>query len=341
MCSQPQLMLARFSLSFRNEKSLRLPDYAGSAWRGVFGHALKKLACVTREPQCANCMLYRTCLYPYIFETPVDPALGVMRKYPHAPHPFVLAPGPQRGVLPPGQDIHLGLTLFGRGLAQLPYVIYALNQAGQRGLTKARIPLALQTVQQQDANGTWQTIYTPQAELTPLTGVLPAMPECPPGSVRISVHSPLRLRVDNELVGPDKLCFAMLFSALLRRLSMLSVFHGDQALETDFAALTQAAQNISILRSALHWQDQTRYSSRQQTTLPLGGIKGWLELDGAQLQPFWPYLWLGQWTHVGKGASMGLGRYQITADKLAGPDFLPATFNTAQELSSIGSVSCE
>jgi len=46
----------------------------------------------------------------------------------------------------------------------------------------------------------------------------------------------------------------------------------------------------------------------------MGGLIGEIELDGADLEPFWPYLWLGQWTHAGKGAVMGLGRYRFTMD---------------------------
>jgi len=45
--------------------------------------------------------------------------------------------------------------------------------------------------------------------------------------------------------------------------------------------------------------------------VPMGGLIGEVELDGAGLESFWPYLWLGQWTHAGKGAVMGLGGYRI------------------------------
>lgn len=38
---------------------------------------------------------------------------------------------------------------------------------------------------------------------------------------------------------------------------------------------------------------------------------GTIELAGDGLEPFWPYLWLGQWTHAGKGVVMGLGGYRI------------------------------
>jgi len=42
----------------------------------------------------------------------------------------------------------------------------------------------------------------------------------------------------------------------------------------------------------------------------------WAGLVGAavyqgDLKPFWPYLVFGQWTHVGKGATFGLGGYRL------------------------------
>jgi hypothetical protein len=73
MCDAPApatpplpLPVARYRLTFRAVDDLRLPAYAGSAWRGAFGHALKRLVCVTREPACPPCLLYRSCAYPYV-----------------------------------------------------------------------------------------------------------------------------------------------------------------------------------------------------------------------------------------------------------------------------------
>ena len=50
---------ARYRLEFTTERPIHLPEYAGSALRGAFGHALKHIACVTRERDCANCALYQ------------------------------------------------------------------------------------------------------------------------------------------------------------------------------------------------------------------------------------------------------------------------------------------
>ncbi|MGH8476072.1 MAG: hypothetical protein ACRER2_09940 [Methylococcales bacterium] len=59
----------------------------------------------------------------------------------------------------------------------------------------------------------------------------------------------------DKLVTPKNFRFRDLFSALLRRVSMLSYFHGESAFETDFAGLTAAAESIPILAKDLRWQD--------------------------------------------------------------------------------------
>jgi hypothetical protein len=98
---------------------------------------------------------------------------------------------------------------------------------------------------------------------------------------------------------------------LVRRLSLLSAYHGHERLAVDFKALrTQAqalvAQDIEFKRFA--W---TRYSSRQQCFIDMDGLLGGFSLSGEAWQVFWPWLWWGQWVHVGKGAVMGQGQYQL------------------------------
>lgn len=306
----PDLPLARYRLHFETADPVRFPDYAGSAWRGIFGRTLKRLVCVTREPVCADCLLYRSCVYPYIFETPPDPEVGKLRKYTAAPHPFVLAPGPEAsGVLSAGAVSTLDITLFGHGNRYLPYVVHALDQAGRQGIGKQRGRLVLQRIEQHHQES-WQAIYAESGRLAPLPPAAPAIPPCPE-RLTLVLETPLRLKVDGRLSTPERFSFGTLFSNLLRRISLLTAFHTDTPLETDFAGLTRAARAVEVTDAALRWQDWTRYSTRQDTLLQMGGLLGRIILSGAELEPFWPYLWLGQWTHAGKGTSMGLGRYRI------------------------------
>jgi len=147
----------------------------------------------------------------------------------------------------------------------------------------------------------------------PLTSPDPLVPEPPPAPPRLTLEfvTPLRVKRGEHLVRPERFEFHDLFRNLLRRVSLLGYFHSGQELEADFRGLTQAARACPVLARDLHWREWTRYSSRQRTTLEMGGLVGSITLDGVAMGPFWPYLWLGQWTHAGKGTSMGLGRYHL------------------------------
>lgn len=104
---QPQtpfdvLTLAHFAVFLRPEVNLFLPRYQGAAFRGGFGSVVTSLACPTRPVDGLPARLGQRCIYSEVFETPVPPDSPVMRKYPSAPHPFVLTPP-------------LGRRLLGRG----------------------------------------------------------------------------------------------------------------------------------------------------------------------------------------------------------------------------------
>ena len=105
--------------------------------------------------------------------------------------------------------------------------------------------------------------------------------------------------------------FADLFGNVLRRLSLLQSFHTDQALEADFRGLSQAARVVPLREKNLRWEEQARHSSRQNADMSLGGLVGEIRLAGNELADFWPYLWLGQYTHAGRATTLGLGRYRI------------------------------
>jgi hypothetical protein len=306
--NSPVLPLAVFAFHFEVEGVPRLPRYPGSAWRGAFGHALRNTVCVAPGTECPACRLYRSCVYPYLFETPPPPDSTKLRRYPAAPHPFVLRLEPGRTATP----YRLGLILFGRAERSLPEVIRAFEQAGKAGLGAGRQRFELAEVCQaaDPVREDFQPVCRAGGGPRAAAARTPALPACPK-AIEIRLETPLRLKREEHLVTAARFGFADLFASLLRRISLLSHFHTDTPLDVDFAALSRAAREVPIRAPELRWYDWTRYSSRQKATLEMGGLLGRFRLDGADIEPFWPYLWLGQWTHAGKGATMGLGRYRI------------------------------
>jgi hypothetical protein len=236
-----------------------------------------------------------------------------MRKYNAAPQPFVLQ-------MPLAVEQHakaysLQIIVFGHGQRFFPYIVHALKTAGEDGLGGARQIFRLETAEQLFPASDPRQIY-----FDGRLGVLdpPAMTAIPhmPSRIRILIHTPMRIKQDSKNIQGDHFTFAAFFGNLLRRISMLTYFHTDTPLETDFASLMRKSRTVEFAGKKLCWHDWTRYSSRQQTEMKLGGVVGSLELDLNGLEDFWPYLWLGQWAHAGKATSMGMGRYSIETASL-------------------------
>ncbi len=307
------LPVSRYQFIFRAEEDIRLPAYAGSAWRGVFGHGLKRSLCVTKRKDCPGCLLWRNCVYAYLFETPPPQGSAKLRRYPAAPHPFVLEPDEGARVISVGEHLQLGCVLIGRANTQLPYIVQAFRLAGQKGVGQGNGRFSVEKVYQERQLGStdWEVILDRGEELLrSLTIEPPHIPPLPE-SVVIRFRTPLRVQRDGSLIGPEDFAFHDLFRTLLRRLSLLSYFHTNDPWELDFKGLNQASRVVPIRKKRLRWGKWIRYSSRQQTEIQMDGVQGEVVLDGALFESFWPFLWLGQWTHAGKGAVMGLGRYTL------------------------------
>jgi hypothetical protein len=301
----------RYQLRFVVDKPIRLPEFAGSALRGAFGHALRRLACVTRQRHCPSCPLYRTCPYPAVFETP--PPQDSKRVFSQIPNPFVVEPpswGPR--ILREGDELRFSLVLIGQALQQLPLVVLALERALAGGIGPAEGTAQLVTVHAESED---EPIYeAPSGQLRSHGRLLPPPPSAAAvETVTLAFDTPLRIQREGHVLGVRKLSPADLLTTLVRRVALLCEFHLGTPLVADFTALKRAAAAIEGEKD-LEWRDWTRYSARQDQAMTLGGAVGTWTLHG-DLAPFLPFLHLGQWLHVGKNASFGLGRYRSLPSK--------------------------
>lgn len=124
----------------------------------------------------------------------------------------------------------------------------------------------------------------------------------------ISLKTPLRIRFDGQIT--DKLEFHVLLRNLLRRISSLSYFHCSKRLDVDFKGLIEKAVTVKQAQSDIRWYDWKRYSTRQEEWMSLGGIIGSVLYEG-DMSDFMALLRLGEYVHVGKGTSFGLGKYEM------------------------------
>lgn len=306
------LPVSRFRLHFRASRPYGIRGYRGSTWRGVLGGALKRLVCITRERECQACMLFRTCVYTYIFETPEERVSEEGARSEAAPHPFVLDVEPDWGPRTVTGEM-VELTLLGSGTKAWAYVAHALREGAQRGVGAERISLELKGVEQEyEDRGRWADILSRGGKLKVMNAETPRIPEMPP-KARIRLLTPLRIRRENDLVEPERLGFDEFTAAVLRRLALVTRYHSDAMWRMDHAGLRERARLVKVYERKTGWQDWARYSNRQGRKVPMGGVVGEMTVSMEGLEELWPLLWIGQWVHAGKGTAMGLGRYELEA----------------------------
>jgi hypothetical protein len=130
-------------------------------------------------------------------------------------------------------------------------------------------------------------------------------------AVTLKIVTPLRLQNQGHPIAGQGLRPRTLFTALVRRASLLFELHAAlPGLASDVRRLAAAAERL-VDERRLEWKDWTRFSNRQEREMTLGGVIGEWTLSG-DLGELLPWFWLGQWLHVGKNTTMGMGRYLLT-----------------------------
>lgn len=330
--TSPSLPIARYRLTARMRRGVRLPDYAGSLLRGQFGAALRNVACMTRQNNCTGCPLLDSCAYAQIFESSPRPAHS-LQKFSAVPNAYVVEPPLPPGGLPsahstpgtgPTAEIGQGeafvfhQVLVGAAIGHLALVIFSWQRALSQGLTQSRSTADLLQVDWLDACGSAHTIWHhdhPILAEHPAHLCVPDMPEASSNqqALHLHIHTPLRLQQQGHPLRISQLAPRALVAAVARRVALVMEFHAQQPQwGTQVPAAVAQAEHLSDTRH-LQWFDWTRYSSRQQQEMTLGGVLGTWELQGPPeaLAAVWPWLWLGQWLHVGKNATMGMGGYTL------------------------------
>ena len=309
--------LATFTFRLMSKATFALPAYKGSMLRGAFGHTFKRVVCMNRSGTCRDCAYPETCPYAYIFETPPPDDTAMLRKYPHAPHPYVIEPSlDEQRIYHAGDALVFRLVLIGKAIDYLPYFIYTFDELAKSGLGRQKGTCVLEEVASPAADGVDVVIFSgAQRVFRNLYRVVrmadiqeQAKAHAGRETLTLTFHTPTRLTFGGRLVERPE--FHMFARTLLRRISTLAYFHCGERLEVDFRGLIDAATRVGIAESDARWVELTRYSSRQQTELMMGGFQGSVTYAG-HFDPFLPFLLLGQHVHVGKGTVYGLGKYVV------------------------------
>lgn len=306
-----RIRLTRYRVSLKALDRLGLPAYLGSTLPGAFGHVFRRVACLA--PHGGPCPAPDDCPYHLVFETAPPPDALALRNLDDLPRPFVIAPDPAaRRSYEAGSAVTFDLTLIGRAQDFFPHFVVTLRELSVLG--RGRHPVALRRVETADARGGRPTlVYSDEDNLVRSHEASVSLAACassPPGAGRFTLRFLTYTRLKHEGAWVQRPEFHVVFRRLLGRLSSLAVFHCGIRLDVDFVGLIEQAKAVTLVDDRTRWEDWTRYSSRQDRHMTLGGLVGEATYEG-DLGGLWPFLVFGQWTHVGKNATFGLGRYEI------------------------------
>lgn len=124
------LPIARYRFTFRIQRDLHLPTYAGSTLRGVFGHALINQICTCGQKEQHT----PSCPYSSIFSTPRNTQLDNSQQN-TPPQPYVFEPSNNHKTLyRVGEDYTFNMVLFGQVRVLLPLIVSALKYAFAQGV---------------------------------------------------------------------------------------------------------------------------------------------------------------------------------------------------------------
>lgn len=307
--------IAKFRFYLKPLEPIILPNYKGSALRGGFGSIFKKTVCINFHKECDSCVLRNKCAYAYIFETPFPQNLIDKTKFKMAypPHPYIIEP-PFNSQLKfnPDDEFTFNLILIGKGIEYFPYFIFVFEELGKHGLGKGKGKYKL--VRVEDIKG--ETIYHSERlknsfEHITLQDIINQYQQAETKNYsKIKVHflTPTRIISEEELIR--KIDFQKFITYLLRRISLLSVFHCEEQLDFDYFNLLNDTDLIKSGEEQFKWFEWGRYSSKQAHRIRTGGFVGNVSFNGA-LDKFLPFIKLGEYIHIGKQTSFGLGKYEI------------------------------
>jgi hypothetical protein len=293
-------------------KTIVFPPFKGNVFRGALGKALKDLTCAFHSKDCKECLIRDKCLYAQLFESHNTEGKSILKKVERAPHPFVIfVPDKYQLEYPENDKIRFYLTLIGSALEYISYFILAFEQIGKKGIGKNRSPFKVERVQISGEN-----IYDPVEKkvlrdfqvfkgsdfLSPEIGL------SNPKSLKLYLESPLRIKFNGRF--QKNITFDMIVRNLLRRLQLLSTFYCDGPDFVDFTSLIEKSKEVKVIDKKINWQQQMRFSYRQEKNVSMGGVSGWIEFAG-NLAEFIPYLKIGEFLHLGKGTGLGLGKIKI------------------------------
>jgi len=299
------LVFAKLIFRLRLRSEARDP-YALFSLKTRFRDVFRKMVCVS-SGDCHVCAEHGSCPFQDIFGQglAVDPEALKRHQKPPLPFVFHLPLVDCRNAL--NRDIEIGLVIIGSAMGHLPLLCDAVKKLFTQE-PEAGIPFAeIVGLESEGCSGSRFPVGYESGSVA-LEGLstisaedLLALNTLPMHFLGVRILTPMRIPRDGSFLRDFS--FSPFFRTLLRRASSLAYYYHGSVLEMDYQRLARLSDSIDIDRSDTQWTVWRKGA--------MEGITGGLVLRG-DLSDFHPVLLLGEYFSCGKGASYGLGRYELT-----------------------------
>ncbi len=269
-----------------------------------------RLAIGCSRSSCEGCRSCDSCPFQQTFSQSIASDPSAVKRYQKPPYPFMfdfplLPQAPNRGAI-----LELGLTLTGSAINHFQHYLAALlHLTSLNGENKPAFAAVLK-VESCDYVGGRGLVMGRDGEVYPDSLFLFSADELQkscgllPDKVTISIETPLRLMQDGRPLR--EFSFSPFIRSLFRRISSLAYYYGGVEMGLDYKWLASRSTAVESLRADFRWVDWDRRPGGGR----LSGIVG-EGVFGGDLVDFYPFLLLGQYFHLGKGASFGMGKYRV------------------------------
>jgi len=218
------------------------------------------------------------------------------------PRPFVLRAAHLDGLtIAPGDPLYLDAHVFDLHQPALSHFQAALARLAEKGLGPGHGRASLERTEELDLDD------SPREPGTTNVISLDADPEAV-AEVLVQFRTPTELKSGGGLAERPE--FAVLFRRLRDRISTLGSLYGKGALEIDFRAMGERAEQVRMRRCQLNWEQVSRRSGRTGQVHSIGGFTGEAVYEG-ELAEFVPWLRAARWVGVGRQTVWGKGDVRV------------------------------
>ncbi len=287
----------------------RLPAEKVSALRGGMGEMLLRANCV-RDRGCGQCDFEEECIV----------RRTMYSKYESRPRfvtsndsvGYILECENYEEEFQEGELLEFHLILFGKSIVYFNQYMQAFFALGQSGMGKYgsrfRIVSVANTERQQilSENSVFMEYYRIHTVKDYVEYRMAKLQEAGCKN-KIIFRTPLALKYRDEFLGEFHM--EAIWNAVRRRIYMLDCYEGA---EQDIYGYDSFVGSVlpQIAGQRHEYIRIRRYSSTQDRSMVLAGIKGYVQLDAIP-GDILPVLLAGELIHIGKNTSFGFGRYRI------------------------------